>query len=67
MDTMSLLKARKYQMLLGVTFLPKVFRYSFVVKFITVVMHYSVAVRFLFLFFFCFSCSFHKILFKYEI
>lgn len=59
MDTMSLLKARKYQMLLGVTFLPKVFRYSFVVKFITVVMHYSVAVRFLFLFFFFFS-------FKYE-
>lgn len=49
MDTMFLLKARKYQMLIGLTFLPKVFRYSFVGRFISVFMCYLVAVRFLFL------------------
>lgn len=44
MDTMFLRKEGKYQILLGATFLPKVFRYSFIVKFVTVVMHYPVSV-----------------------
>lgn len=64
MDTMFLLKARKYQMLLGVTFLPKVFRYSFCCE-----IYYrshallSCNIFFLFLFF----SSLCKIIFKYEI